>query len=217
MHCWLPKGQYPEVEAYVEKFLLGNKTTDTNVMKSPYDYVDYSRLFEWWGTGDPVFPKRDTGDSQIICFEPECAKIGKDWDINEDAGASGGYFVTVRPDIESVPAAPATDGGHITITFSADKYTKYHIFARMDCPTADDDSFWIKMDDGSFTMANNLVTRGWKWMRITGYVLKVGEHTLTVAYRENGAKLDKICISNYGYAPEGMGEDAENSCDPAKR
>lgn len=102
MHCSLPTSQYPEVEAYVEKFLLGDTTVNTNVMKSPYGHVDYSRWFEWWGTGDPVFPKRKTGENQIIYFEPECTTIGGNWDINEDAGASGGHYVTVRPDEESV-------------------------------------------------------------------------------------------------------------------
>jgi hypothetical protein len=212
-HCQLPNSQRPEVEAFVEKFLLGDTTVNTNVIKSPYDHVNFSRWFEWWGTGDPVLPERNTGESQIIYFEPECTTIGRNWDINEDAGASGGYYVTVKPDIESVAVAPTTSDDQFNITFTADKDTTYYIFGRLDCPTADDDSYWIKMDDGSFAMANNLGTSGWEWVRITSYVLTAGEHTLTIAYRENGAKLDKICISNYAYAPEGMGEDAENICD----
>ena len=56
-HCQLPKGQYPEVEAFVEKFLLGNTSANTNVTISPYPQVDYSRWFEWWGTGKPAFKK----------------------------------------------------------------------------------------------------------------------------------------------------------------
>jgi len=54
-HCQLPKSQYPEVEAFVEKFLLGNTSANTNVTISPYPQVDYSRWFGWWGTGKPVF------------------------------------------------------------------------------------------------------------------------------------------------------------------
>lgn len=216
MHCRLPASQYPEVEAYVEKFLLGDTTVNTNVTKSPYDYIDYSRWFEWWGTGNPVFPKRDTGDSQIIYFEPECATIGRNWNVDKDSGASGGYYVTVRPDIESVAAAPVDSEDHIVITFTADKDTTYYLFGRLNCPTADDDSYWIKMDDGQFAMANGLGTSGWEWVRITRYALTAGEHTLTIAYRENGAMLDKVCISNYPYAPEGRGEDAENTCDPTR-
>jgi len=57
-HCQLPKSQYPEVEAFVEKFLLGNTSASTNVTISPYQHVDYSRWFGWWGTGNPVFPNK---------------------------------------------------------------------------------------------------------------------------------------------------------------
>jgi len=56
-HCALPDSQYPEVEAFVEKFLLGNTAANTSVTKSPYENVDYSRWTEWWGTGKPVFPE----------------------------------------------------------------------------------------------------------------------------------------------------------------
>jgi len=56
-HCQLPKSQYPEVEAFVEKFLLGNTSANTNVTISPYPQVDYSRWIEWWGTGKPSFKK----------------------------------------------------------------------------------------------------------------------------------------------------------------
>jgi hypothetical protein len=94
-----------------------------------------------------------------------------------------------------------------------DKDTTYYIFGLANCPSADDDSYWLKMDDGSFAMANGLGTNGWDWVRLTSYVLTAGEHTLTIAYRENGALLDKICISDYAFPPEGMGEEAENSCD----
>lgn len=73
------------------------------------------------------------------------------------------------------------------------------------------------MDDGPFAMANGLGTRGWEWVRMTRYGLKAGEHTLTTAYREDGAKLDKICLSTDAYAPEGMGPDAENACDPTSK
>jgi lysophospholipase L1-like esterase len=152
-------------------------------------------------------------EGQTIYYEPECATVGGNWNINEDAGASGGYYVTVRPDIESVGEAPSTSDDHIYINFSAERDSTYYLFARLNCPTYDDDSFWIKMDNGSFDMKNGLVTSGWAWVSLGSYVLSAGEHTLTIAYRENGAKMDKISISNNIYAPAGMGEEAENICD----
>jgi hypothetical protein len=213
-HCAVPESERPAIEAFADKFLLGDPNANTDVTTNPYDYVDYTRWYEWWGTGEPNFPEREIGDNQIIYYEPECATIGGNWNINEDAEASGGYYVTVRPDIESVSAAPPTSDDHIVINFTADRDATYYLFGRLDCPTPDDDSFWIKMDSGSFVMANGLGTNGWDWVRINSYVLTAGEHTLTIAYRENGANLDKICISSYAYAPEGMGEEAENVCDP---
>ncbi|MFW5656193.1 MAG: alpha/beta hydrolase family protein [Bacteroidota bacterium] len=56
-HCQLPDNQYPEVEAFIEKFLLGNERVNTNVTRSPYEAVDYERWKAWWGTGNPVFPE----------------------------------------------------------------------------------------------------------------------------------------------------------------
>jgi len=209
MHCQLPPSQVPEVEAYVDRFLLGDMTVNTNVMKSPYDYVDFSRWTKWWGTGDPVFPERTTGDIQSIYLEPERETIGRNWETVSDASASNGAYVTVRPELETIAAASTKSEDHIVMTFTADKDTPYYLFARLNCPTADDDSFWIKMDDGQFAMANGLSTNAWEWVRISSYALTAGKHTLTIAYRENGANLDKICISSDGYAPEGMGDEAE--------
>jgi hypothetical protein len=214
-HCAIPNSQRPAIEAFVDKFLLGDTTANTNISVNPYDYVDYSRWTEWWGTGDPVFPEPDTSGSQIIYYEPECATIGSNWNIIEDAAASGGKYVTVRPDTESVSAAPTSSDDHIYITFTVDKDSTYYIFGRANCPSPDDDSFWLRMDNGSFSMANGLGTNGWDWVILTSSVLTAGEHTLTIAYRENGALLDKICISDYPSSPEGMGEEAENACDSA--
>jgi hypothetical protein len=210
MHCNLPASQYPEVEAFVDKFLLGDTTANTLVAKSPYDHVDYSRWIAWWGTSNPVFPDLDTSGSQIMYFEPECAAIGDSWNIVSDTQTSNGAYVTVKADRQSIAAAPTDSEDHIVITFTTDKDTTYYLFGRLNCPTADDDSFWLKMDNGKFAMANGLVTNGWQWVRMSRYVLTTGRHILTIAYRENGANLDKICISNYPYAPEAMGQDAQN-------
>jgi hypothetical protein len=58
-HCQLPPEQFPEVEAFVDKFLLGIDSVNTRVTKSPFDSVDYSRWINWWGSNQPVFNKTD--------------------------------------------------------------------------------------------------------------------------------------------------------------
>ncbi|MEJ2354425.1 MAG: T9SS type A sorting domain-containing protein, partial [candidate division WOR-3 bacterium] len=45
-HCVLPESQRPEVIAFVEKFLLGNTSTNTNIEISPYD-PDLSPWIPW--------------------------------------------------------------------------------------------------------------------------------------------------------------------------
>ena len=54
-HCRLPDEQRPEVGAFIDKFLLGDVTANTNVEIHPYPDVDFEKWSAWWGTGKPVF------------------------------------------------------------------------------------------------------------------------------------------------------------------
>ena len=48
MHCMLPEGQYPEVEAFVDKFLLGKQDVNTNIERAEmYQNVDYMKWMPW--------------------------------------------------------------------------------------------------------------------------------------------------------------------------
>ena len=48
MHCQLPESQYPEVEAFIDKFLLGKTDIDTNDIRiAPQDFIDNVDLNEW--------------------------------------------------------------------------------------------------------------------------------------------------------------------------
>ncbi|TWT37812.1 hypothetical protein KOR34_27760 [Posidoniimonas corsicana] len=51
-HCRLPDSQRPEVEAFVDKFLLGKQDADTAVTKHPFKDVDHRRWYADWATGD---------------------------------------------------------------------------------------------------------------------------------------------------------------------
>ena len=48
-HCQLPKEQYPEVEAYIDRFLLGKKDVNTKVRIAPEGYkdIDLKRWIVW--------------------------------------------------------------------------------------------------------------------------------------------------------------------------
>ena len=48
MHCMLPESQYPEVEAFIDKFLLGKTDVDTFVSKADmFEDMDYLKWMPW--------------------------------------------------------------------------------------------------------------------------------------------------------------------------
>ena len=48
-HCGTLPAEGPVVGAYLDKFLLGNKTADTDVEVNPFPTLDYTRWTAWWG------------------------------------------------------------------------------------------------------------------------------------------------------------------------
>lgn len=151
---------------------------------------------------------------RTLYLESECGTVGENWDILNDSQASNGKYVTVKSGIQSLNSPPSDSTGFITIPFSIDTSASFSLYTRLNDPSYDDDSYWIKIDDGDFAMYNGLVTNGWEWLKIDDYILTEGEHLLTIGYREDGARLDKICITNSPTIPSGTGEEAENLCDP---
>lgn len=204
-HCQLPDSQRPEVEAFVDKFLLRKSDVNTTVMRSPFDAVDHSRWIAWWGKGKAVLPTRDTSGVVTMTFEAEGANVGSNWRVGDDTEASGGRFVTVDEGMQSIQMAPVGNENGVSLGFSVKEAGNYFVYGRLNCPTADDDSFWMKVDDEPYIMVNGLRTSGWEWMLLATHQFEPGDHVLKIAYREDGAKLDKLSISNDRRRPEGRG------------
>lgn len=154
---------------------------------------------------DTVF-QQDAG-TESFWFEGErFLAVGSKFNTVSDAAASNGKYITVQAGTQSLTAPPADSTGLIRIPFTATKDSTYYIFGRINCPTYDDDSFWLKIDDGAFVNCNGLRTTGWAWTTLISSLLTKGSHTITLGYREDGACLDKLCISNSVVPPTGMGE-----------
>ena len=75
------------------------------------------------------------------------------------------------------------------------------------------------MDNGSWINWNGIpVGTSWQWDDVHDqsggpvmiYSLDTGYHQLTICYREDGAGLDKLYLTNTGMIPSGIGEAAEN-------
>ncbi|MCA9196421.1 MAG: hypothetical protein KDA87_02745 [Planctomycetales bacterium] len=206
-HCQLPDNQRTEVEAFVDKFLLGKSDVDTSVTKHPFPDTQFESWYDGWLTGTSTFPEPDSANTVSLFFELEdyCPKAN--WIAGEDNAASQQKFLEPQPGVNNTTAAATDQDAWITIPISVPKETKYYVFARVNCPTADDDSFWVRFDDANFNAANGLRTVGWDWVNLTSTPLSAGSHQLQIGNREDGAKIDKICVTTYVYGPTGMGED----------
>jgi hypothetical protein len=152
--------------------------------------------------------------TESLWFESECATVGDKFIIAKDADASNGCYVMVQTGLNSLSEAPADNAGTLKILFKVSMDTTYNSYARLNCASADSDSYWVKIDDKSYGLCDSLTTSGWQWIKLTSFKLSSGNHTLAIAYRENGAKLDKICVSNSVNAPTGKGDKAGNFCTP---
>jgi hypothetical protein len=213
-HCATTAELNADVWAFLDKFLLGNTNVNTTIRDFPASYsaINYTNWTAWWGTTNPVLASAPA--TYTNTFESECATVGTNWNIVTDGAASNGKYVTLDPAIlpESLSTPPATSAGWVVIPFTVPVNGNAFIFARVNCPSANDDSFWIRVDGGVWTMLNGLATSGWQWQPFGTYNLTAGAHTLTIGHRENGALLDKIGISDYPFAPQGLSAPAGNLC-----
>jgi hypothetical protein len=213
-HCALPDFQKPEVEAFVEKFLLGDESANTDVAIHPYADVNYKRWFEWWGKGESYFPEQFVGVTKTL--EAECGTLGANWTKATDEEASNEAYVVAKQGFEYPTKDDINEAGLINIPFSLDSAGNFSLHARVNCPSSSSDSFWFRIDDGTYYLRMGLVTTGWEWKKLGEFELEGGDHTISFGYRENGGKLDKICFSSYlFYEPTEIGDEAKNVCDPA--
>jgi Bacterial Ig-like domain/Glucose / Sorbosone dehydrogenase len=152
-------------------------------------------------TGRPPAPPAGTVNMYL---EAENGTLTSPLVFFSDATASNGLGWQVTPGNSSGGAVPAT--GHATYPFTVTTAGNYKVWGRVNCPTTSDDSFWVRMDSGTWALWNDLNTGGsWSWNDThdspTGgasiqYNLTAGNHTLELAYREDGARIERLLITN---------------------
>jgi acetylxylan esterase len=147
------------------------------------------------------------GGSSTVWLEAERGVVGANWNDNvPDSTASSGQYV-VSPSAQSLSSAPTTSAGWVQLAFNAPSAGTYNVWFRKKTPTADDDSFWIRMDNGGWTLWNNMgSSSSWSWVKApVTYTVSAGNHTFHVGLRENGAQLDKIYLTTGNDTPTGTG------------
>ncbi|MGB3799925.1 MAG: thrombospondin type 3 repeat-containing protein, partial [Lewinella sp.] len=152
-------------------------------------------------------------------LEAECAAVGDGWTTLLDADASNGEYVVFETGNSTNAPPEDVPANRVRFTVSDVQPGTYYIFARILAPSASDDSFYTRVNGGSWVRWNSGISPDgfWNWYEFlleqetnSQYVLTDGENTIDIAYRENGTQLDKLYFSTTPGAPEGTGETATN-------
>ncbi len=143
--------------------------------------------------------------SELIWIEAEDGTVEAPMEThNDDAMASGGEYVTVAAGNASTAGPPAT--GKVTFNVTIAGTGPHHMWGRVAAADTNTDSFWATVDGGTAIQWNNLPGAGaWTWYElrdtdaadaIVDLDLAAGPHTIAIAYREEGARIDKILVTN---------------------
>lgn len=157
----------------------------------------YTAVFEYLGLGETE-----------VWIEAECGELGSLWNIVDDTLASNGQYVTIEEGYTSGNTAPNLSG-RIIYNFSVTGGI-YYIYGRVLLPSVNDDSFWMRIDNGSWLKVTwDEAILDWEWREMLSIELSEGEHIITIGYREDGALLDKLYVG--GNTPTGIGS-PDNCC-----
>ncbi|RAK65091.1 T9SS type A sorting domain-containing protein [Hymenobacter edaphi] len=174
-HCAVPATQQPAIEAFVEKFMLGNTSANTTIAVHPFPGVNPVRWYQWWGTGTPILPAEPLGKRYWL--EAECATVGAGWSVVADTSASGGSYVKVQSGLSSPASAPTAASAYLTMPFRADSAASYSFLARLNVPATEEYGYWLKLDNEAFqAVTSQLATNpgfenglsGWSTLNATG-------------------------------------------------
>lgn len=78
-HCVIPEEQAPAIAAYLDKFLLGDKSVDTRVRVHPYPTLDYRRWTAWWGDRNDHHHRGNKGSHHKHKHKPVYPEFPNDW------------------------------------------------------------------------------------------------------------------------------------------
>lgn len=143
--------------------------------------------------------------------EAECSTVGQNWITLADNNASNAAYVEASG-TGSTFSAPTDNASMMEVDVTVSKDTTYYLYGRFNNTTASSDAVWIKIDNGSFELKDNLTTSGWQWLELKTLALTPGTHTITIALAEGDVKLDKLALKNSQRLPVSIGEEAANLC-----
>lgn len=157
-----------------------------------------------------VFVEARTTATEPIALEAEYATIGSKWQLVESTFASLGRAVVINPIFNRTTTSPDPVDASDLVRFEFNVPTtgNYTLQARVSAPSAEDDSFFVRVNGGAWFNWNNIGNRsaGYVWAAFPNQLnLSTGPAVIEFSWRENGTVLDKIQLARNSTVPNGMG------------
>ncbi len=180
----------------VTKFTVGVEGAGKGIL-----YVDDVRLYRL----APAAAK------EFLWIEAESGTLSKPMGVSDDPTASGGKYISAP----SLGVTASHTEGFATYSFTV-KGGAYKIWGRAVDQPAGRNSFWVRIKGATLNTTpdaegwcawNFPTTPVWRWDDISNgtnsltdpavlFTLKPGTYTLEIAYREDGARLDALVITD---------------------
>ena len=148
-----------------------------------------------------------------VWLEAESGSLTAPMAIGSDSQASSGAYVWIPEGTGNVLNGPSQAVGSVAYTFSVPVAGNYVVWGRLIDNLGN--SFYVSRDSGPYALWDTAGGSTWGWDLVNNrdgadpvvYSLGAGQHTLVIKHREDGAKLDRILITNdRAYVPQGQGE-----------
>ncbi len=146
-------------------------------------------------------------------LEAECATVGSNWTTGNDAAASNGKYLAIKNGLNSLNTPPGQAANIVRLEVNINQTDNYRLLARVKAPSNNDDSFWVRVNGGTWIKWwQGVQTSNFNWKEVLNspFSLAVGNHIIEFAYREDGTLLDKICLTSETINPSGTGGAATN-------
>ena len=141
--------------------------------------------------------------------ETECGSIGNKLFVNAEETASNGAYIMSK---QTSIAVPTDTTDVLKLTIKVVKDTTYNVYGRFNNTNTSHDSFWMKIDNGSYEYFENMTTKGWEWLELKSVDLTPGNHTFSFAFADDSVKFDKLAVKNTHRKPVDVGEEAQKLC-----
>jgi hypothetical protein len=153
-------------------------------------YYDTGKGNQQW-----MFLEDSPSGTEAVFIEAESASAQGSFSpftVMSGGALADGQYIIVPNGNGDQTAAPST--GISQYTFDLDVHSIVEVWLLTNSTGVNDNSFQIRMDSESYQWLSLQENPRWIWTGWARKDLASGTHTLSIAWREDGTSLDKICL-----------------------